>query len=87
MFVRQVVTSHGDAGLRDLVFVGCEDLESRPYHWLRADYVPPSLFLVMKDKGTKTSRIMVEPHLIDGEFCKAWILYFRRSGHPVVTVS
>ena len=68
-------------------FVGCEDLESRPYHWLRADYVLPTLFLVMKDKGTKTSRIMVEPHLIDGEFCKAWILYFRRSGHPVVTVS
>ena len=28
---------------------------------------------------------MVEPHLIDAEFRKAWILLFCRSGHPVVT--
>ena len=33
-----------------------------------------------------TSRILVEPHLIDDEFRKAWMPFFCRSGHPVVTV-
>ena len=28
---------------------------------------------------------MVEPHLIDAEFRKAWMPFFCRSGHPVVT--
>ena len=34
----------------------------------------------------KTSQILVEPHLIDAEFRKAWVPFFCRSGHPVVTV-
>ena len=29
----------------------------------------------------------LNPHPIDAEFCKAWMPYFCRSGHPVVTVS
>ena len=29
---------------------------------------------------------MVEPHLIDAEFRKAWMPFFCTSGHPVVTV-
>ena len=62
-----------------------EDFNSRPYVWLRHDFVPPSPFLVVKDPQTQSSRILVEPHLIDAEFRKAWTLFFCRSGHPVVT--
>ena len=29
---------------------------------------------------------LVQPHLIDADFRKAWMLFFCRSGHPVVTV-
>ena len=43
-----------------------EDLGSRPYHWLRADYV--ALFLVVEDKESQTFRILVEVNLIDAEF-------------------
>ena len=41
--------------------------------------------LVIEDKEAKTSRILVEPHLIGAEFCMDWMPYFRRSGHRVVT--
>ena len=60
-------------------------MSSRPYAWLRPDFVPPSPFLVVKDPQTESSRILVEPHLIDAEFRKAWMPFFCRSGHPVVT--
>ena len=50
-----------------------------------ADFVPPSPFLVVKDPQTKSSRVLVEPHLIDAEFRKAWMPFFCRSGHPVAT--
>ena len=40
---------------------------------------------MVKDPLTKTSRILVEPHLIDADFRKAWMPFFCRSGHPVVT--
>ena len=33
-----------------------------------------------------TSQILVEPHLVDAEFREAWMPFFSRSGHPVVTV-
>ena len=59
---------------------------SRPYAWLRPDFVPPSQFLVVKDPLTEASRIFVKPHLIDVEFFKAWMPFFCGSGHPVVTV-
>ena len=42
--------------------------------------------MVIKDSQQETSRILVEPHLIDAEFWKAWLPFFCRSGHPVVTV-
>ena len=45
-----------------------EDLGSRPYAWLRPDFVPPSPFLVVEDPQTQVSRILVEPHLLDAEF-------------------
>ena len=63
-----------------------EDLGSRPYAWLRPDFVPPSPFLVVVDPLTQSSRILVELHLIDAEFRKAWMPIFCRSDHPVVTV-
>ena len=44
-FVRQVVTSRRDIGLRKWARWMHEDLGSRPY-WLRADYVPPFLLLL-----------------------------------------
>ena len=62
-----------------------EDSGSRPYAWLRPDFVPPSPFLVVQDPQTQSSRILVGPHLIDAEFRKAWMSFFCRSGHPVVT--
>ena len=37
------------------------------------------------DPQTQSSRIFVEPHLIDAEFRKAWMPFICRSGHPVVT--
>ena len=61
-------------------------LGSRSYAWLRPDFVPPSPFLVVKDPQTQSSRILVEPHPIDAGFRKAWMPFFCRSGHPVVTV-
>ena len=33
-------------------------------------------FLVVKDNQTQSSRILVEPHLIDAEFRKAWMPFF-----------
>ena len=60
-------------------------MSSRPYAWLRPDFVPPSPFLVVKDPPTQSSQIIVEPHLIDAEFRKAWMPYFCRSGHPQVS--
>ena len=43
------------------------------------------IFLVVKDTQTQSSRISIEPHLIDALFQKAWMPFFCRSGHPVVT--
>ena len=62
-----------------------EDLSSRPHVWLRPDFVPLSPFLIIEDPQAQSSRILVEPHLIDAEFRKAWMPFFCRSGHPVVT--
>ena len=80
-FVRQVVISRRDEGIRRWNRWLREDLSSRPYAWLRPDFVPPSLFLVVKDPP----RIIVEPHLIDAGFRKAWMPHFCRSGHPPVS--
>ena len=84
-FLRQVVVSRRDDGIRRWNRWLREDLSSRPYVWLRPDFVPLSPFLVVKDPHTESSRILVEPYLIDAEFRKACMLFFCRSGHPVVT--
>ena len=70
-FVRQVVISRGGSGLRSRATWLHEDLGARPYHWLRADFVSPSPFLVFQDKEAKSSRISIQPHLIGAEFCWA----------------
>ena len=75
-FLKQVVVSRRDLGIRKWVTWLREDLSSRPYAWLRPDFVPPSRFLVIKDPQTGSSRILVEPHLIDAEFRKAWMPFF-----------
>ena len=84
-FLRQVVVSRRDDGIRRWNRWLREDLSSRPYVWLRPDFVPPPPFLVVKDPHSQSSRIIVEPHLIDAEFRKAWMPYFCRSGHPEVS--
>ena len=83
-FLRQVVVSRRDDGIRKWTRWLREDLSSRPYVWLRPDFLPPP-FLVVKDPQTQSSHILVEPHLIDAEFRKAWMPFFCWSGHPVVS--
>ena len=84
-FLRQVVVSRRDEGIRRWKRWLREDLSSRPYAWLRPDFVPPSPFLVVRDPQTQSSHVLVEPHLIDAEFREAWMPYFCRSGHPEVS--
>ena len=61
-----------------------EDLASRPYQWLRPEFVPP--YLVCEPRESPNgSGILVQPALIDAHFRKAWMPYYRREGHPVVT--
>ena len=84
-FLRQVVVSRRDDGIRRWSRWLREGLSSRPYVWLRPDFVLPSPFLVVQDPHSRSSRVIVEPHLIDAEFRKAWMPYFCRSGHPEVS--
>ena len=85
-FLKQVVVSRRDVGIRMWTRWLREDFSSRPYVWLRPDFLPPCPFLVVKDPQTRSSHILVEPHLIDAEFRKAWMLFFLcRSGRPAVT--
>ena len=60
-----------------------EDLTS---HRLRPEFVPLAPYLVCNPQDSPTgSGILVQPALIDAHFRKAWMPYFRRDGHPVVT--
>ena len=64
-----------------------EDLTSRPYQWLRPEFVPPAPYLVCKPQDSPNgSGLLVQPALIDAHFRKAWMPYFRREGHPIVTI-
>ena len=56
-FLKQVVVSRRDLGIRKWVHWLREDLGSRPYSWLRPDFVLISPFLVVKDPQTQSSRI------------------------------
>ena len=55
--LKQGVVSRRDVGIRKWACWLWEDLSSRPYAWLRPDFVPPSPFLVVKDPQTQSSRI------------------------------
>ena len=41
--------------------------------------------LLLKILRLSPSQVIVEPHLIDAEFRKAWMPYFCRTGHPPVS--
>ena len=61
-----------------------EDLTSHPY--LRPGFVPPAPYLACKPQESPNGTgILVQPDLIDAHFRKAWMPYFRREGHPVVS--
>ena len=63
-----------------------EDFSSRPFHWLRPDLVPPAPYLVCDPKQTPGgSGILVQPSLIDAQFRKAWMPFFRRGERDPVT--
>ena len=48
--------------------------------------VPPVPYLVCKPHDSPNgSGILVKPFFIDAHFRKAWMPYFRKDGHPVVT--
>ena len=48
---------------------------------------PPAPYLVCKPRDSPNgSGILVQPAPIDAHFREAWMPYFRREGHPVVTV-
>ena len=75
-FTEQFVVSRRETGIRKWTRWLREGLGARPYAWLRPDFVPPSPFLVVKDPLTEASRMLVEPHLVDAEFRKAWMPFF-----------
>ena len=85
-FVLKVVHHRQTARLQALSNWIREDLTSHPYQWLRPEFVPPVPYLVCKPQDSPNgSGILVQPALIDAHFRKAWMPYFRRGGHPVVT--
>ena len=71
VFFGRLFVSRRDVGIRKWNRWLREDLSSRPYAWLRPDFVPPCPSLIVKDP-----QILFEPHLIDVEFRKAWMPFF-----------
>ena len=64
-----------------------EDLSSRPYFWLRPDFVPPSPVLIVKDPQSQVSRILVlSLILLMLSFARPGCCFFCRSVHAVITV-
>ena len=82
--MQHVVVSRREAAIRGWRNWILEDPLVHPYKWLRADLVPPAPFLVC-DPGVTLdgSGILVDPHVIDAEFRKAWMPFFcrRERGH------
>ena len=65
-----------------------EDLSSRPYQLLRPDLGLPAPYLVCDPKQTPGGcGILVQPGLIDAQFRKAWMPFFRRGERDPVTSS
>ena len=85
-FISQVVSARRDAAIFSWKKWLHEDLSSRPYQWLRPDLVPPAPYLVCDPRHTPGgSGILVQPSVIDAQFRKAWMPFFRRAGWDPVT--
>ena len=74
-FLGQVVFSRRDVGIRKWTRWLREDLSSRPYVWLRPDFVPLSPFLIVKDPQTGSSRILLNLILSMLSFVKLGCLF------------
>ena len=85
-FISQVNSARGDAAILSWKMWLREGLSSRHYQWLRADLVPPAPYLVCDPLQTPGgSGILVQPALIDAQFRKAWMPFFRRGEREPVT--
>ena len=85
-FISQVATARRDAAVLSWKRWLHEDLSSRPYKYLRPDLVPPAPYLICDPKQTPGgSGILVQPSLIDAQFRKAWMPFFRRGERDPVT--
>ena len=82
LVVSRVVIARGEAAL-----IGMEDRwYLRPYKWLRPDVVSPAAYLVCPpDQTPANSGVLVQPALIDVQFRKVWMPFFRREGRDPVT--
>ena len=86
VFISQVADARRDAAILSWKKWLREDLSSRPYQWLRPGLIPPAPYLVCDPKQTPGgSGILVQPSLIDAQFRKAWMPFFRREGRDPVT--
>ena len=83
-FVRQLVTSRRDAGLRCWANWLREDVGSRPHAWLRPDFVTPSLPLKTRKPRHLTSWLIPASLMLSS--VRLGCLVYCRSGHLVVTV-
>ena len=85
-FVLKVVHSRQTARLQAWSNWIGRDLTSHPCQWFRLEFVPPAPYLVCKPQDCPDgSGISAQPALIDAHFREAWMPYFRRDGHPVVS--
>ena len=69
-FLRQVVVSRRDDDIRRWSRWIREDLSSRPYVWLRPDFVPPSPFLVVQDPHSRLLGLLLSLILLMLSFVK-----------------
>ena len=85
-FISHVAIARRDASILSWKRWLNEDLSSRPFQWLRPDLVPPAPYLVCDPKQTPGgSGILVQPSLIDAQFRKAWLPFFRRGERDPVS--
>ena len=80
-FIHSIVVHRRDEAIRGWRNWIREDPLVHPYRWLRPDLVLPPPFLQCKPHlSPGGSGVLADPARIDGEFRKAWLTYFCRSG-------
>ena len=85
-FISQVASARREAAILSWTRWLREDVSSRPYQWLMPDLVPPSPYLVCDPDHTPGGcGILAQPSLIDAQFRKAWMPFFRRAERDPVT--